>query len=253
MKTAIDLSAVHLPRDLKEKLATTLEELRRLWGDAIRSISLYGSGARGDYREGVSDLNMVIELEDIDLARMKPALNALALARRNRIMTLLIAPKEIEAGATLFGSKYLSIKETHLTLFGEDPFVDLEIDASHLLFRLRQDAHDLIFRLRRHYVTSDGGELTNMLNKNGRNLFRLLRMTLALDGVTVKTWEDINQEAAQRYHLDREVMAHIVALRSRVTSLPKDEAEALYDGTLNLLGRLAEILDRFGGSATDRR
>jgi predicted nucleotidyltransferase len=53
-----------IPQTIKIILADTKAHLKKIYGDALKDIILYGSYARGDFTEG-SDIDIIILLEDI--------------------------------------------------------------------------------------------------------------------------------------------------------------------------------------------
>ncbi len=53
-----------IPQTIKIILADTKAHLKKIYGDALKDIILYGSYARGDFTEG-SDIDLIILLEDI--------------------------------------------------------------------------------------------------------------------------------------------------------------------------------------------
>ena len=56
-----------MPGNVKKLLAELKKGLRRLYGGRLKGLSLYGSYARGDQREG-SDLDILVVLDDFERA-----------------------------------------------------------------------------------------------------------------------------------------------------------------------------------------
>ena len=54
-----------------ERARAFAAELAGVYGDQLVSAALYGSAARGEYREGVSDLNLLVLLKDASPAALR--------------------------------------------------------------------------------------------------------------------------------------------------------------------------------------
>lgn len=244
MTKTFDLANINLPAAEKEWLKRFLEEITRIGGDDLRSIALYGSVARGDYAAGRSDINVMVITETINVPMLKNALDEVTLAQRHAIRTVFITPEELKVNASLFPSKYLSIKENHITIHGSDMFAGLVIDPETLLFRLRQEVNSILFKLRYHYAHSGGQDLTNMMNRNARGIFRIARMALSLTSQKLENWDAVANIASARFELDTETFRRIGALRKRDIALPRADAEKLYDDCLTLLRDMAKALEK---------
>jgi len=59
-----DLS--HLSPEMRRILAQVREELEDLYGPRLKAVYLYGSYARGDQREGESDIDVAVILDDFE-------------------------------------------------------------------------------------------------------------------------------------------------------------------------------------------
>ena len=56
-----------MPIDISKLLKELKEGLNRLYGERLKGLYLYGSYARGDYKEG-SDLDILLVLDDFERA-----------------------------------------------------------------------------------------------------------------------------------------------------------------------------------------
>ena len=63
-------------------LRRLVDDLRGGAGARLRSVVLYGSAARGDFQTGVSDLNVIVVLDDVGAAALEAVGPALRRFRR---------------------------------------------------------------------------------------------------------------------------------------------------------------------------
>jgi hypothetical protein len=164
------------------------DELARVAGQNLAGLILYGGLARGRYRPGKSDVNVVVLLHDASapmLAALAPALQAAA--RAAGVDPLLLTPAEVRRAADAFPTKFLDIKNHHIVLAGADPFTALEVTREQIRLRAAQDLHNLLLRLRHRFVAvgSDAGMLARALARAARPFALDLAALLQLAGKEV--------------------------------------------------------------------
>jgi hypothetical protein len=244
-----------LPTGAPPEVATALERLRAdltaAAGDNLAGLVVYGSLARGRYRAGRSDVNLVVLLRDTSaeaLSAVSPALRSAWAAIG--VEPLLLSPGEVAAVAAAFPSKFLDIVDHHLVLAGEDPFATLEVPREALRQRVAQALRNLQLRLRRRYVTAPAdpealaNALAGALAEVARPLAAELAALLRLAGREVPTGgrtDDVLAAAASAFDLDGPALARLAALRQGPDVGP--DVGALYGSVLADLGRCAAVAE----------
>jgi hypothetical protein len=149
----VQVSKLGLPPAVATALGACCEDLVRAGGPALQGLLLYGSAARGRYRPGGSDVNVVVVLREASpeaLDRLAPALQR---GRRSvALEPFLITADEVPRAADVFPTKFQDIAAHHVLLHGEDPFSALVVPHAHLRLRVEQELRNLCHRLRRTYV-----------------------------------------------------------------------------------------------------
>ena len=130
------------PVEIAERFAELLVDA---YGPVLRSVILYGSVPRGDAVAGISDINMLIVLEQIrlaDLERMTP------LARdwivEQRCSPMLIGAEEWPRAGDAFAIEVAEMRDHRRVLLGDDPLAGVEVDRAALR---GQAEHELRGRL----------------------------------------------------------------------------------------------------------
>lgn len=147
MPATHDLPA-HVDRILEDFVATA----RKVCGDALRSVVLYGSGAEGRLR-ATSDVNLILVLTEFtpEMAdALRESLRVGQAAARLAVMFLL--ESEVSSAVNAYPVKYADIVHRHRILHGSNPFAGLSISRDACVFRLKQVLLNLRLRLRSHYV-----------------------------------------------------------------------------------------------------
>ncbi len=226
-----------LPRTARAPLDELVKSLGAILGTRLRSVIVYGSAARGEYKEGTSDLDVVVVVDDPSRAVLATIANTLALARSaGGVETTLLTREEILRAADVFPLFYEDIQNSHAVLFGEDPFDGLEISPSHRRLRIEQELRDGQLSLRRAVVEGRGDPrvLGRIVARKVRQLRFPLRALLELVGVECRSHalDTILQKACKRFGVDGAYL-----LRS------EKKPEAAHDALVALLARAIDVVD----------
>src|SRR4051794_17505265 len=118
----MDSSALdRLPLELRGVLETFTGELRSALGEQLLSALVFGGVAKGHYDPALSDVNVLLVLRSVTLARLDAIASAAASAARQiqlRLMTL--GEADLGDSAEVFSTKFLDIQRHHLLLTGRD-------------------------------------------------------------------------------------------------------------------------------------
>ncbi len=242
------LEGLGAPAGVVAAIGRLREELAGAAGANLAGLILYGGLVRGRYRPGRSDVNVIVLLHDATAASLAPLAPPLQAAwRAVRVEPMVLTPAEVRHAADAFPTKFLDIKEHHIVLAGDDPFVGLEVARAALQVRVEQELHNLALRLRRRYLATAGepAELMPILLDAARPLALALAALLRLAGRAVPEADrsaTIFREAAEAFDLDGESLAALAALRRDET--PALGLSDLYGRVLESAVRAAEVADR---------
>ena len=105
-----------------EKLLTLLvERLRKVYGDALVSVVLYGSAAAGDHQSRYSDYNILCVLNRVTLRELAVSGEIFRWWReQGSPAPLLLSEQELATSADCFAIEYRDIRDRHRLLFGKD-------------------------------------------------------------------------------------------------------------------------------------
>ena len=170
------------PRGAADDFASRLAET---FGDDLRAVVLYGSAARGDYRAGVSDINLLVLLRQLGLAELQRAAPITRdwVARGNP-PPLMLSEHEWRTSADAFPIEYTDIRGSHLVLHGPDPFEAMEIRREDLRLQLENELRSRKIQLREAYLAAGivPTELGSHLCRSLPSFLTLFRAALRLSG-----------------------------------------------------------------------
>lgn len=231
-------------RSRAERFARRLAEV---YGDALRTVVLYGSAARGDYREGTSDLNLLVILAEVDSAALRAGseLSREWVSQRNP-PPLMFSESEWRASADVFPIEYTDIRDAHVVLHGEDPFVGLEIHWEHLRLQCEHELKGKKIQLRERYMLAAASpeELGRLLVQSFPTFLTLFRSVLRLAGERVPREPGAVLDAlAARVDFDPEPLRAVQQARAGGTNLLPSANDPVVTGYLEAVSRTAERLD----------
>lgn len=230
------------------------DELQQAAGANLAGLILYGGLARGRYRPGKSDVNLVVLLREASAAALAAVAPALRRAwRAAAVEPFLLTPEEVRHCADVFAPKFLDIQDYHIVLAGENPFTGLNVSREHLRLRIEQELRNALLRLRRRFVgvAEDPAALTNALADTARPLALQLASLLRLAGKAVPA-EDrsaaIFEAAAGAFDLDRAALARLATLRQEGKTI--EDATNLFQGVLGSIARAADAAAQLKGGGS---
>jgi predicted nucleotidyltransferase len=168
------------------KLTELVSRLKEAAGKNLESVTLYGSAARGDFRPGASDLNVLCTLVTIDMSELQLLAPVVAwwTGELKEPAPLFFLTEELRRSTDVFAIESLDIQRSHRVLYGSDPVADLEIPMNLHRVEVEHELRLMLLRLRQHVVHAGRNEmeLTAVLKRSISGAVALLRHTLLAFG-----------------------------------------------------------------------
>jgi predicted nucleotidyltransferase len=224
------------------------EELKRAYGGDLVSVVLYGSAARGEYREGVSDLNVLVLLRGTgpEALRRGSALARKWVGERNP-PPMILGEEEWRRSADVFPIEYSDIRDAHRVLHGADPFLGIEVHAEDLRRQCEREIRGKHIQLREHFMLAadEPERLGELLVKSFPTFLVLFRTVLRLAGDAVpRDPEETVRATAQRVGFTAEPLLAISRARSGGAPLRPAPDAAVVTGYLEAVERVSRYVDR---------
>ncbi|OGS07838.1 MAG: hypothetical protein A2270_01200 [Elusimicrobia bacterium RIFOXYA12_FULL_51_18] len=191
-------------------------ELKKICGDNLRSVVLYGSAAAGD---GVktSDYNVLVILEHVE------AEDLIALAdlsarwgKEGNHAPLLFTRAGLARSADVFAVEFSDIKQTHKTLYGEDYLANMEIDPACLRLELERELKSKLILLRENFLVTKGSpkETDRLMISSISSFLTLFKAALRLYGeVPPAKKMEVLPAISKHVNVDEEVFAIVWGLK----------------------------------------
>lgn len=198
----------------QQMLDETVAALRTALGNNLDSIVLYGSAARGDFVPGVSDLNLLIVLNESTPA----AHEAMAGVLRGRpgVEPFAIGKPGLLRTARAFPSKFAAIRRRGRTVYGSNPLDGMPHFPELERFAAEQALRNVRLRLVYNFVKRGGDPrmYTRFVLDFVPALYAACNGALELEGHAVPAArEDQAALYSSIFHVDAQVLVDLVRLK----------------------------------------
>ena len=232
-----------LSRLLEPVLAATDREL----GSSYAAV-LYGSGARGEWRAGGSDVNLLLVCDSLRPEALRRLGSAFESLRREGQPPPLLAEREEWARAVdVFPIEVTDMQLAHQTLRGADPVKDMRVNQGDLRRALEQEFRAKLLRLRQVFAahSGDSAALGAFAAQSIGSVAALFRVSLSLHGrpVPLATPECLGAAGAAM-GVSTSPLAALWAVRRSDTASSSPE---LFEGYLAAVAAAVRVIDQFTG------
>jgi hypothetical protein len=161
-----------------------VDSLSKALGDRLLSVLIYGSKASGEYREGRSDVNVFVVIDDVSwetLERMGPSIHQWV--RADQSLPVLVQNSELQTYADSLPIEFLDMQDHHQVVFGRNPLQGLIVGKSSLRAQCAQELAVKQLKLRQALLLSkrDPRRLTDLLLSTLPSVLTLYRAILRLE------------------------------------------------------------------------
>jgi len=161
------------------KLGELVKRLKEFAAANLESVILFGSAARGNFREGHSDLNVACILHSLtveELGRLAHVVRWWCVEQKEPA-PLFFTREELKHAADVFAFEILDMKHGRRVLYGADVVAEIEVPMNLHRVQIEHDLRTTILKLRQHYLRLPGNskELTPVLRKSFSGVLTLLR------------------------------------------------------------------------------
>jgi hypothetical protein len=227
----------------RQAAAALVTDLRRVFGDRLRSLVAYGPTTEHAGDGPLTCLALVTDtLTTTDLeacAKMKRGWE------RHGLATPLILPEhEFRRSLDAFPLEYGEIMRAHERVFGDDPFSGAAIAREDLRRAVETQAKGHLLHLREGFIEA-GGEpkaLADLVAASAPAFAALLRHVAHLCGGAASGRAEATREGARAAGLSDAIVSDMLALEQR-PAIPTTDAARLFPAYLAAVEQLTRFVD----------
>jgi hypothetical protein len=217
-------------------------DLRRIFGDRLKSVVAYGPHLDGDEHAPLTCLALVSSLTADDLHGC--ATNAARWARAHVATPLILPEREFRRSLDAFPLEYGEIIRAHERVFGDNPFTGVQIAPDDLRRACETQVKSHLVHLREGYIEAGGrpAAVAEMVTAAAPAFNALLRNVARLNGVMTSDRADATRGGARAAQLPDHVVADVLALEHKPGNSGVDAAR-MFPDYLAAVEQLARAVD----------
>jgi hypothetical protein len=229
------------------KLTDLVSRMKEFAAGNLESMILYGSAARGDYKDGHSDLNVLCVLRSVaarELTRVTPVVHWWC-KDQNEPAPLFFTAEELRQSADVFSIELLDMQDSRRVLYGADVVAGIDVPMNLHRVQVEHDLRTLLLKLRQHFLLTGQkeSELRAAEAKSSSSVLALLRHALiAFEEVPPAGTHEVFARIAALTGADAEAFAAAFKLRDRHAH--SDDVVRTYEKYLNALSMVISALDK---------
>lgn len=229
------------------KLTDLVSRMKELAAENLESMILYGSAARGDFKEGHSDLNVLSVLRSVaarELTRVSPVVHWWCKDQKEPA-PLFFTAEELRTSADVFSIELLDMQQSRRVLFGADVIAGIDVPMNLHRVQVEHDLRTLLLRLRQHLLVTGQkeSELSVAAAKSSSSALALLRHTLiAFEEEPPASAQEVFARIASLTGAEAEAFATVYQLREGHAHA--DDIVRTYGQYLNALSVVISAIDK---------
>jgi predicted nucleotidyltransferase len=235
------------PKTPQEVFPEIVEDLRGVYGEALQSVILYGSGARGDYVAGKSDINFLVVLAEDDPGGLEKILPMIPQWRKRTVATPLFMTKAfIGSTVDVYPVEFLNMKRHYQVIHGKDVLGDLVFEKRALRLQCERELKGKLMLLRKSFLQTEGKaeSLQRLLAASITAFLSVFNALLHLQGKeSPHGRREIVAAMADAHGIAAEPFLRCIDLREGKKGLSFGELTAVFRSYTTEIQRLIAIVD----------
>jgi hypothetical protein len=245
---------LHLPEKTKQTIVKFARSLIDDLGENLYSLILFGSAARSskrqgdDFKEGASDVNIAIILENVTRHELNVILEiGRKFKGRGLAIPLVFKRGHIISSLDTFPLEFSDMKHNHILLHGADPLDDALIETKNLRHQCEVEFKGQLVQLRRAYLASGEEQeaLTALISTSVTSILAACRGMVLIAGMTPPdNKSDLLKLVHDNYDVDTSPIDEAWRIKHGEAGGATAALEVLFDNYLASIEKLADVVDR---------
>jgi len=221
------------------------EILKKVCGDNLVSVILYGSAVAGDYAGKHSDFNLLVILNRLDFSDLKALTTPTTKwSRKGNPPPLLFTQERLTQSTDVFPIEIMDMKQSHRVLFGENVLDAIEVSQTNLRLQIEHELRAKLITLREQYLLTYGRlkALKTLMIQSLSSFLVLFRATLRLFDQDVPARKmDALKQLAVKLEFDVRPFEQVNALKQGQPVT--EELESLFKKYLHSITEVIDAVD----------
>ncbi|MBN2017034.1 MAG: hypothetical protein JW794_02705 [Candidatus Cloacimonetes bacterium] len=238
-----------MPKNTKTIYKEILDCYSETFKGSLHSLYIYGSATTEDFNEKYSDINVAVILDDISIRNLIKARTCIKKLNKKHVTAPLFLTEEyINDSLDSFPLEFLSIKNSHITLFGDDVFKDIAIEPDHVRLQAERELKGKLLLLRASFLENIDQKyiLNGLVVSSFSALIPVLKGILFVKGSDIPINAlDVVQKTSVVTEIDLSSFEAAYKIKNRHLKLKNEELITFFESYISAVDSLAELVDKF--------
>jgi len=228
-----------IPQKPEEIFEEFTQDYQGVFRDDLKSIILYGSGARGEYVPKKSDLNFLIVLTETGMDRLGAAFSLIRKWRKRRVnIPLFLTEEYIGSSLDTFPIEFMNFRHSYVPVFGKDVLAGLSFQKAHIRLQCEREIKGKLLLIREAFLDSEGKpkSLGQLCSASLTAFLSLFRALLYLRNIDIPQHNrEVITVSAREVGFDEKPFLDVLRIKEGRDKTPRDEMEAIIERYLRTI------------------
>ncbi|RLC45740.1 MAG: hypothetical protein DRH57_07450 [Candidatus Cloacimonadota bacterium] len=234
-------------QDNNELFKIIITKFHNEYGTNLESITVYGSSIGPDFNPKISDINLAIVLNTMDIDSLLKAKHAILSLKKKKVGTPLFLTKEyIQHSLDTFPIEFLNIQTQHKTIFGEDIFSELTFSNDDLRLQAERELKGKSLLLRLSFLENikNHNALLQLISSSITSFIPVFKALLFIKAKPIpNTKESIIRSTQEAMNIDGKIFHNALDIKYKRIKLKKDELLDFFRKYSKEVDKLSVIVD----------
>ncbi len=237
-----------------QKLDDFTHDLKKIFGERLKSIFIYGSKANANPRQTAADTNIMVVTENItgdDLRKCTKTVkkwmgSCCMFDKEKNPLPIFMGEREWFNSVDVYAMEYSDIKENYNIIYGENLINNLTVKKEDLRLQCESEMKNLLMRFRKQYLLFSGDykALNESLLVVTKTLNAIFKAILRLNDIEVsKSAFDNLNKIVEIIDLDKTFYEKLLCVKENHCKFSKTETYKIADEAIVQMDKLLEYIN----------
>lgn len=227
-----------------------VEDYRKIFGDDLVSVILFGSATGDDFRPGKSDINVMIALSEQGIDHLDRAIVAVEKWRKKKFaVPLFLTEAYVKTSLDVFPIEYLDLRENHLLIHGRDILDGLSFQPESVRLQCEREVKGKLLLLREAFLDSAGKEkvLRHVIRHSIQTFVAIFKALLFLKRDELpRERRHVVRAACEAFGLDAGLFEKLMDVKEERVPRHEVDLKGLFHDYLREVRNLSQKIDTLG-------
>jgi hypothetical protein len=224
-----------------------LSDILSTYGDAVRSVILYGPAARGEELGNREGLTFLVILNDNSPSELSKCVSYIGKWERKRIaLPLFLEDGYIQQSLDTFPLEFIAMKRAYRVLSGADVLANISFKPSDVRAQCERELKGKLIHLRAEYLASRhrAKHLTDLAERSLAAFRLVFTGALSLKKIDIPSETSrVLDAVCESYGLDRVVFKNLETIALGSFRVEDENANILFDRYVEEIAKLSRAID----------